>query len=63
MRLMKWTEQVQDRPKWKDIVEKSKTIRVVASQKKKMKKKKKKKKKWCVCWYYLVNCLQMRGCE
>jgi len=25
MKLMKWTEQVQDRLKWKDIVEKAKT--------------------------------------
>jgi len=29
MKLMKWAEQVQDRLKWKDIVEKAKTIRVV----------------------------------
>jgi len=35
MRLTKWAEQVQDRLKWKDIVEKAKTIRVVAPQKKK----------------------------
>jgi len=26
MKLMKWAEQVQDRPKWKDIVEKAKTL-------------------------------------
>ena len=38
---MKWAEQVQDRLKWKDIVEKAKTIRVVAPKKKKKKKKKK----------------------
>ena len=31
MKLVKWAEQVQDRPKWKDIVDKAKTIRVVAS--------------------------------
>ena len=31
MKFMKWAEQVQDRLKWKDIVEKAKTlIRVVA---------------------------------
>jgi len=34
MKLMKWEEQVQDRLKEKDIVEKAKTIRVVAPQKK-----------------------------
>jgi len=33
---MKWAEQVQDRLKWKDIVEKAKTIRVVAPQQKKI---------------------------
>jgi hypothetical protein len=27
MKLMKWAEQVQDRLKWKDIVEKGKTVR------------------------------------
>ena len=27
---IKWVEQVQDRFKWKDIVEKAKTIRIVA---------------------------------
>jgi len=26
MKLMKWAEQVQDRHKWKDIVEKAKTL-------------------------------------
>ena len=26
MKLMKWVEQVQDRLKWKDIVEKAKTV-------------------------------------
>jgi hypothetical protein len=26
MKLIKWTEQVQDRRKWKDIVEKAKTL-------------------------------------
>jgi hypothetical protein len=26
MKLIKWTEQVQDRLKWKDIVEKAKTL-------------------------------------
>jgi len=26
MKLMKWAEQVQDRPKWKDIVEKAKIL-------------------------------------
>jgi len=26
MKLMKWEEQVQDRLKWKDIVEKAKTL-------------------------------------
>ena len=26
MKLMKWAEQVQDRLKWKDIVEKAKTL-------------------------------------
>ena len=26
MKLIKWTEQVQDRPKWKVIVEKAKTL-------------------------------------
>jgi len=26
MKLMKWVEQVQDRLKWKDIVEKAKTL-------------------------------------
>jgi len=26
MRLMKWAEQVQDRSKWKNIVEKAKTV-------------------------------------
>jgi len=30
MKLMKWAEQVQDRLKWKDTVEKAKTIRSVA---------------------------------
>jgi len=30
MKLMKWAEQVQDCLKWKDIVEKAKTVRVVA---------------------------------
>jgi hypothetical protein len=30
MKRMKWAEQVQDRLKWEDIVEKAKTIRVVA---------------------------------
>jgi hypothetical protein len=36
MKLIKWTEQVQDRLKWKVIVEKAKTlIRVVAQKKKK----------------------------
>ena len=30
MKFMKWGEQVQDRLKWKDVVEKAKTIRVVA---------------------------------
>jgi hypothetical protein len=30
MKLIKWTEQVQNRLKWKDIVEKAKTVRVVA---------------------------------
>jgi len=30
MKRMKWAEQVQDRLKWKDIVERAKTIRVVA---------------------------------
>ena len=30
MNLMKWAEQVQDRLKWKGIVERAKTIRVVA---------------------------------
>ena len=29
-KLIKWAEQVQDRLKWKDIVEKAKTIRVAA---------------------------------
>jgi hypothetical protein len=35
MKLIKWTEQVQHRLKWKDIVEKAKTTRVVAPSKKK----------------------------
>ena len=35
MKLMKLAEQVQDCPKWKDIVKKAKTIRVVVPQKKK----------------------------
>jgi hypothetical protein len=26
MKLIKWTEQVQDHPKWKDIFEKAKTL-------------------------------------
>jgi hypothetical protein len=30
MKLIKWAEQVQDRLKWKDFVEKAKTTRVVA---------------------------------
>jgi hypothetical protein len=34
MKLIKWTEQVQDCLKWKDIVKKAKTTRVVAPQKK-----------------------------
>jgi hypothetical protein len=44
MKLIKWTEQVHDRLKWKAIVEKAKTLRVVVKKKKKTKKKKKKKK-------------------
>jgi len=31
IKLTKWAEQVQDRLKWKDIVEKTKTLRVVAT--------------------------------
>jgi hypothetical protein len=39
MKRLKCTEQVQNRLIWKDIVEKAKTIRVVAQKKKKKKKK------------------------
>jgi hypothetical protein len=35
MKLIKWTEQVQDHLEWKATVEKAKTIRVVAQKKKK----------------------------
>jgi len=37
MKLTKWAEQVQDHSKWKNIFEKAKTIRVVATKKKKKK--------------------------
>ena len=37
MKPVKWAEQVQDRSKWKAIVEKAKTFRVVAPKKKKKK--------------------------
>jgi len=47
MKLMKWAEQVQDRLKWKDIVEKAKTIRFVAPLKKKTGVKHSEKKKKC----------------
>ena len=44
MKLTKWAEQVQDRFKWKDIVERARSlIRVVAPQKKKKKKGEEKK--------------------
>jgi len=36
MKLVKWAEQVQGRLKWKDVVGKAKTIRVVAPYKKKI---------------------------
>jgi Flp pilus assembly protein TadB len=46
MKIVKWTEQAQDRLKWKAVVEKAKNlIRVVAQKQKKKKKKKKKKRK------------------
>jgi hypothetical protein len=38
MKLIKWAEQVKNRLKWKDIVEKVKTIRAVAQKKKKKKR-------------------------
>jgi hypothetical protein len=31
MKLIKWVKQVQDRRTWKDVVQKAKTIRAVAS--------------------------------
>jgi hypothetical protein len=37
MQIVKWTEHVQDRPQWKVIVEKAKTLRVVVHKKKKKK--------------------------
>jgi hypothetical protein len=37
MKLIKWAVQVQDRFRWKDIVGKAQTTRVVAPQKKKTK--------------------------
>ena len=36
MKLIKWAEQAQNHLKWKDIVEKAKTARVVVQKKKKM---------------------------
>jgi hypothetical protein len=45
MKLMKWGEQVQNRLKWKNIVEKTKTLPVVAPGRRRKKKKKKKTKK------------------
>jgi hypothetical protein len=39
MKLMKWAEQVQDRRKWKDIVEKAKTLTEFVVQKKKKKRR------------------------
>ena len=51
MKVIKWTEQVQDRLNWKDIVEKAKTLpeeeeeEEEEEEKKKKKKNKKKKKK------------------
>jgi hypothetical protein len=41
---MKWTEQDRNCLKWKDIVQKAKTIRVVAQKKKNTTTTKKKKK-------------------
>ena len=35
MKLMKWAEQVQDRLKWKDIIEKAKTLSELWRHKKK----------------------------
>jgi len=42
MKLMKWAEQVQDRFKWKDIVEKAKILSELCRHKRRKKKKKRK---------------------
>ena len=45
MKLIKWTEEVQDRLKWKGIVEKAKSVPEKKKKKKKKKEEEKKKKK------------------
>jgi hypothetical protein len=44
MKLIKWTEQVKDRLKWKDTVEKAKTLSEKEKEEKKKKKEEEEKK-------------------